>query len=290
MPTRNSIPSRSSGFSLIELLVVVVIIGLIMVFAVPAASSLLKGPAVLRGANALTDELSRARQHALSKNRVVEVRLYKFADPDVMGETVADETTWHFRALQSFEVSSDTIAEKDGGGVATGNKINIRNPIGKYTQLPEFVIMSTTASTTTLSSLLMNPSVWSPSAAPVPPWPTPPTPPNKGGAIKPVDPELPRGIAFNYKYVAFQFLPDGTTNLPPDSSQLFPPPAPPTAPTTPLSTIIPSCVSPTSTNTLWFLTIQLLKDDGKVPPQLANFATWIIDPVSGTSKTLRPGQ
>ena len=62
MPARNSLPNRSLGFTVIELLVVVVIIGLIMVFAVPAASNLLRGSVVVRAANALTDEISRARQ------------------------------------------------------------------------------------------------------------------------------------------------------------------------------------------------------------------------------------
>ena len=74
------------------------------------------------------------------------------------------------------------------------------------------------------------------------------------------DPELPRGVSKNYDYVAFRFLPDGTTNLPP-------------------------------TGTKWFITVHAANDmskatGGQPPP---NFFTWMIDPATGASKVLRPG-
>ncbi len=78
------------------------------------------------------------------------------------------------------------------------------------------------------------------------------------------DPDLPRGVGRTYTYVSFRFTPDGATNL--------------------SATGGPS-------NGLWFITCHLLNDigratGGKPPP---NFFTWMIDPVSGTSKVLRPG-
>jgi hypothetical protein len=73
------------------------------------------------------------------------------------------------------------------------------------------------------------------------------------------DPDLPRGVGRNYTYVSFRFQPDGATSL--------------------------------SATSLWFITVHLLNDLGRTsaskPPP--NFFTWMIDPVSGTSKVLRPG-
>jgi len=71
-----------------------------------------------------------------------------------------------------------------------------------------------------------------------------------------VDPELPRGIKRQYRYVAFRFQPDGSTNLAPKTS--------------------------------WYVTLHQLKDKvtGKIPPP--NFFTLQIDPVSGTTRPFRP--
>ena len=79
------------------------------------------------------------------------------------------------------------------------------------------------------------------------------------------DPDLPRGVKRNYEYVAFRFLPDGTTSLPPTGGPLH--------------------------NGQWFITVHLASDLGRTtganPPP--NFFTWMIDPVSGSTKILRPG-
>jgi uncharacterized protein (TIGR02596 family) len=78
------------------------------------------------------------------------------------------------------------------------------------------------------------------------------------------DPDLPRGVGKNYTYIPFRFLPDGSTSLP--------------------ATGAPA-------NGQWFITVHLLSDlvrttNGTPPP---NFFTWMVDPVSGASKVLRPG-
>jgi hypothetical protein len=81
------------------------------------------------------------------------------------------------------------------------------------------------------------------------------------------DPELPRGVKKDYTYVSFRFLPDGATSL---SS---------TGPST------------GGANGQWYVTVHLLNDLGRAqsgnPPP--NFFTWMIDPVSGATKILRPG-
>jgi uncharacterized protein (TIGR02596 family) len=78
------------------------------------------------------------------------------------------------------------------------------------------------------------------------------------------DPDLPRGVNRNYQYVSFRFLPDGSTNLSATSGP---------------------------GNGKWFVTAHLLSDlpraTASTPPP--NFFTWMIDPVSGAMKILRPG-
>lgn len=222
MRTRVPTDRPNRAFSLIELLVVIAIIGIIGAFAVPAVGQLLKGSAITQAANILSDQTAAARQQALTRNRSIEVRFYRFTDPEQPGETAK-----FYRALQYFEIA-------DGG---------IPNPTGRYVRFPNSVIMS---SDTALSSVL-NDTANHPVTKPTP-----------------NDPDLPRGVGRNYEYVAFRFQPDGTTNL--------------------SATGGPS-------NGLWFITCHLQTDTGKAtggkPPP--NFFTWMVDPVSGATKVLRPG-
>jgi uncharacterized protein (TIGR02596 family) len=70
-------PSRQQGFTLIELLVVIAIMGILLVMIVPSVSGIGKGYRVTAGAQALIDQLNRARQEALSRNRMVEVQFLR---------------------------------------------------------------------------------------------------------------------------------------------------------------------------------------------------------------------
>ncbi len=169
-------PSASrSAFSLIELVVVIAIIAIVASFTVPAATSILRGSAMTQAQQMLTDQISLARQYALSKNRPVEVRFYQIADPEQPGEDATKPETGQFRAMQLFEVV------ESGVGV----------PLDKVQQLPSTVIMNPNID---LSTIIKGPNQ------------TIQTPTTK-------DPELPRGVKRNYKYVALRFQPDGSTTL-----------------------------------------------------------------------------
>lgn len=235
--------SRGPGaFTLIELLVVIAIIAVIGGFATPALNSVLQGNALNQAVNTLDDTVAYARQHAITRNRSVEVRIYRFWDPEAAGEPAGSAAAGldtappaigyaaPYRALQAFEIGD------------SANAI----PVGRLAFLPGATVFSLQPA---LSSLLGNTDS---TKGPVK------TTPASG------DIDLPRGIAKNYEYIAFRIKPDGSTTLSPSGG-----------------------ASPGG----WFITGHLLKDmkraASSTPPP--NFFTWIIDPVSSSTKILRPG-
>jgi uncharacterized protein (TIGR02596 family) len=90
--------SANRGFSLVEMLVVLLIIGIIAAFAVPVVAGVSRSSRLTRAAATVGDQLALGRQAAIARNRTVEVRFYQFADPEVPGSPSS------FRALQTFEV------------------------------------------------------------------------------------------------------------------------------------------------------------------------------------------
>ena len=78
--------SKRHGFSLIELLVVILIIAIIAVFVTPAASTILKGSQLSQAEQVITDQIKLARQQAVTKNHNVEVRFIRYGDPEMPGE------------------------------------------------------------------------------------------------------------------------------------------------------------------------------------------------------------
>lgn len=167
---------RKGGFSLVELLVVCSIIALVVGFTIPAATTLIRGSQLTQAAQLITDQINLARQLALSKNRAVEVRFYRFADEESPGERVEDPTSGRYRAFQCFEIT------ESGAAV----------PLNRIQRLPATVVFDKGALST-----LLNPEL-------------------RGIAKKPtqIDPELPRNVKRNYEYQSFRFLQNGSTDLP----------------------------------------------------------------------------
>ena len=65
------------GFTLLELLAVIAIMAIFAMLALPAFTHLNKAAALTNSASLISDQLTAARQSALSRSRVVEVRFYK---------------------------------------------------------------------------------------------------------------------------------------------------------------------------------------------------------------------
>jgi len=69
-----------TGFSLVELLIVIAIVMVLAAVAVPSIDAVMRGSNLTRGGQIIADQLALARQEAVSRNRDVEVRFYQISD------------------------------------------------------------------------------------------------------------------------------------------------------------------------------------------------------------------
>lgn len=178
--------SPHSGFTLVELLAVCAMIAVVIAFAVPATTQIMKGSQMSQGAQLLNDTLLLGRQYAISRSRPIEVRFYRYGDPDTPGEKYDDPSTGKWRAVQLFEVL-------ENGAIL---------PAGEMVRLPKGVVMNDSLYSTLLREELR---------------------PHVVASEDPTAPEIPlevndKKVGRNYWINGFRYLPDGSTDLPPTAS------------------------------------------------------------------------
>lgn len=71
---------RRNGFSLIEMMMVLAVMGLLIAFAAPNLFSLVSSSSLSSEGQLLRNQLTYAQQMAVSKNADVEVRFFRYAD------------------------------------------------------------------------------------------------------------------------------------------------------------------------------------------------------------------
>lgn len=126
---------RDAGFSLVELLMVICITALLAAGLVQGIGSLQRGLAISRAATMVSDTLVKARQLAISRCRVTEVRFYKIP-PEAGSATVI------FRALQ--------IRIMDERGEAS-------EPVGNLVKFPAGTACNTSAAFSPLLNTVNRP-------------------------------------------------------------------------------------------------------------------------------------
>lgn len=104
--TRTAAASRhlETGFSLIELLLVVAIVGILSVLAIGGFNQTVRGTKITSTAQGVADALGLARNSALARNTPVQIRFYKFPTFDAATNSAPDT----FRGLQIFACESRT--------------------------------------------------------------------------------------------------------------------------------------------------------------------------------------
>ena len=170
------------GFTLVELLVVIAIITILGALAIPSINAVMGGAQLTSGSQMLSDQISLARQTALSSNHDVEVRFYQFADPNMPGEQANSPSTGKYRAMQAFEMLDSGTAVQ----------------LGKIQRIPSSIIIDSGAQLSTLLSSSQQ-KTWTTS-----------------------DPQVSLPVfGTSYNCRVFRFHPDGSTNLSPPTSQWF---------------------------------------------------------------------
>lgn len=183
----------SRGFSLIELMVVLGVVGLLMAFAAPNLFSLITSNSLTGEGVVLRNQLTLAQQEALTKSSDIEVRFFKYTD------SAAASTEDKFVGYQLFRYRTNKELE------ALGGNINSENEMVQFSEF--FRIKAPVAIHEDLSTLINGKGSDSTRND------------RKYGFDSPREgfAEAPTGVGGKKEkteYVSFRFRPDGSTDLP----------------------------------------------------------------------------
>lgn len=135
--------SSRSGFSLIELLVVLVIMGMLAVFTLPAMKNMRQSNALVSAGRQLVDDLARARNRAIADQTTVYV---VFVPPEIyqvdFSALPAQDRKLADRLKAGGFTTYNIYAER-----TVGDQPGTRKPrfIGEWRSLPDGVLMETNA-------------------------------------------------------------------------------------------------------------------------------------------------
>jgi uncharacterized protein (TIGR02596 family) len=94
------------AFTLVEILIVLAIIAMLLFFTVPGLTDVLKGSKLTSTADQIIQDIGLARQTAIREGVPVEVRFYKFRNPDAQNEE-------RFAAYQCYRLRQDLNTPSD---------------------------------------------------------------------------------------------------------------------------------------------------------------------------------
>lgn len=108
MKPLSKIPARRlpRGFTLVEILVVLALIGMLLFLTVPGLKDVFKGSKLTTTADQIANDLSVARQLAIKENVPVEVRFYRFPDANAKNEL-------RYAAYQCYSLRQDLNTPSD---------------------------------------------------------------------------------------------------------------------------------------------------------------------------------
>lgn len=109
-----------AAFSLVELLVVIVILGILLALSAPALVSPLRGSKVNQAGQTIGDQMALARQEALTRNREMQVRFYRIG--------TGQDAGW--RAVQIWRIET----------TPSGDITEI--PVSRMQRLPDGIVIA----------------------------------------------------------------------------------------------------------------------------------------------------
>lgn len=118
----------SAGFTLIEMLVVIVLIAILMALAVPSMSAWIRNSKIRTVSNALQDGVRQAQSEALRRSRQVVFSLTNSSAPQTSLAAAANGSNWSINTIPSMMTGETSAFIQAGVLSAVGSGVQITGP------------------------------------------------------------------------------------------------------------------------------------------------------------------